>query len=278
VRVLARHRAAGLAMAFLVLMAVLALAADVLAPFDALQQGVGPRLAPPQPDWWMGTDTLGRDVLSRIIYGARTSLYVSVASVGFGISVGAALGITSGYVGGWLDLCLQRLVDSMMAFPALVLALLLVTFLGSGINQSVVAIAFVIIPSCARLVRGSALACKEYPYVESARVAGASGLRIVRQHILPNVMAPILVITTIWLGNAIIIEATLSFLGLGAPPPAPSWGNMLSSAALQYMEIAPWLAVFPGLVIGAVVLAFNLLGDALRDQWDPWLRTRQAQS
>lgn len=274
-RRLARRKPAGaVAAAILLLLVLIALGAGVVAPYDPLEPYVGQRLMAPQPGFWMGTDTLGRDVLSRVIHGSRVSLQVGLLAVLFGTTVGSLVGLVSAYVGGKVDLVIQRVVDSMMAFPDLVLALLLIAFLGSGLGQVITAIAFVLAPGTSRIVRGAVLSIKENAYVEAARAVGASDLRIIFRHILPNVTAPILVVASVWLGNAIIIEATLSFLGLGAPPPAPTWGNMLSSASQQHLEDAPWLAIFPGVAISVVVLAFNIFGDALRDLWDPYLRER----
>lgn len=271
----ARKKTGGAIAAVVLIFTILvALGADRIAPHDPLEPGVARRLSAPQPGLWMGSDSLGRDVLSRVIHGSRISLYVGVASVLLGTGAGSLVGLVSAYVLGKFDLIVQRVVDSMQAFPDLVLALLLITFLGSGVNQVIIAIAFVIAPATSRVVRGAVLSVKENAYIEAARSIGVADLRIIFRHILPNVTAPILVVASVWLGNAIVVEATLSFLGLGAPPPAPTWGNMLSSGSLTRMEDAPWLAIFPGLAISLVVLAFNIFGDALRDIWDPYLQGR----
>ena len=271
----ARKKVGGaVAAAVLILAVLVAAGADRIAPHDPLEPAVARRLSAPQPGLWMGSDSLGRDVLSRVIHGSRISLYVGTLSVLMGTVVGSLVGLVSAYVVGKFDLIVQRVVDSMQAFPDLVLALLLITFLGSGVNQVIIAIAFVMAPGTSRVVRGAVLSVKENAYIEAARSIGVADLRIIFRHILPNVMAPILVVASVWLGNAIVVEATLSFLGLGAPPPAATWGNMLSSGSLTRMEDAPWLAIFPGLAISVVVLAFNIFGDALRDVWDPYLQGR----
>jgi peptide/nickel transport system permease protein len=250
---------------------VTAMAAPFIAPYDPYKQSVRYRLRPPSSTFWLGTDQIGRDVLSRIVYGARISLGVGLLSTMLGALLGVPLGLVSGYRGGRFDLLLQRLTDAVLAFPVLVLALALLAVLGSSVLNVILAIGLVQAPRVGLIVRSSALAIKEESYVESARAVGCPEARVLLRYILPNVMAPIIVITTINLGQAIIIEAALSFLGLGTPPPTPSWGEMLSGAGKQYLLAAPWLAIFPGLAISLAVLGFNLLGDALRDLLDPRL-------
>jgi peptide/nickel transport system permease protein len=269
----ARQKPLGAVAALLIVgFVVTALAAPLIAPHDPYKQSVRFRLKPPSDTFLLGTDQIGRDVLSRLIYGARISLGVGLLSTMLGSLLGVPLGLISGYRGGRFDLLVQRLTDAVLAFPVLVLALALVAVLGSSVTNVVLAIGLVQAPRVGLIVRGSVLAIKEESYVESARATGCRDGRILLRYILPNVMAPIIVITTINLGQAIIIEATLSFLGLGTPPPAPSWGEMLSGAGKQYMLAAPWLAVFPGLAISLAVLGINLLGDTLRDVWDPRLK------
>jgi peptide/nickel transport system permease protein len=214
------------------------------------------------------------DVFSRIIHGSRISLWVGLLAVGIGTVAGMVIGLASGYWEGPLDLVLQRVMDAIQAIPGLILALAIVSVLRPSTTNAMLAIAMVIVPGNSRIVRGAVLSAKQNRYVEAAQAMGCRHPRIIAQHILPNVTAPILIIASIWLGNAILIEASLSFLGVGTQPPTPSWGLMLSSTGRAFMEQAPWLAVFPGLAISLTVLAFNLFGDTLRDAWDPKLRTR----
>jgi peptide/nickel transport system permease protein len=248
-----------------------ALLADYIAPYDpfALSSSI---FQSPDVYHLMGTDEIGRDVFSRIIYGARISLYVGLVAVGLGTLGGSLLGMISGYFGGAVDSVLQRFVDMVQAFPGLVLALVVISVLGTGTTRSMLAIAVVLIPGAARVVRGVVLSVKERPFVEAARAMGCNDLQILRRHIVSNVIPPVIVLASITLGNAILIEAALSFLGLGTPLPQPSWGAMLSGTGRRFMEVAPWLAIFPGLAISITVLAFNLFGDAVRDLLDPRLR------
>ena len=246
--------------------------ADVLAPYDPLEAKPEVRLAAPSLEHPFGTDDIGRDVLSRVIYGSRISLWVGLLAVGIGTIAGMIIGLACGYWEGRLDLVVQRVMDAVQAIPGLVLALAIVSVLKPNTTNAMLAIAMVIIPGNSRIVRGAVMAAKQNRYVEAAQAMGGGHPRIIITHILPNVTAPILVIGSIWLGNAILIEASLSFLGLGTQPPTPSWGLMLSSTGRAFMEQAPWLAVFPGLAISLAVLAFNLFGDTLRDAWDPKLR------
>ena len=251
---------------------LVAIFAPWLAPHDPYAQSVALRLKPPQALNPLGTDQIGRDVLSRLIFGTRISLWIGLAATIFSTTVGTLLGLLSGYWGGNFDLLVQRMVDCVMAFPTLILALTIMAFLGSSMTNVILAIALVHSPRVARVVRGSVLSVKEEAYVESARAMGCSHTKILFRYILPNIMAPIIVIISINIGHVILIESSLSFLGLGTPPPAPSWGDMLSTAGQQYMVHAPWLAIFPGLAIALLVLAFNLLGDTLRDVLDPRLK------
>jgi ABC-type dipeptide/oligopeptide/nickel transport system permease subunit len=253
---------------------LMALFADVLAPYDPLATAPEIRLAPPSWDHPFGTDDIGRDVLSRVIHGARISLWVGLLAVGIGTAAGMVIGLLCGYCEGRLDLVFQRVMDAIQAIPGLVLALAIVSVLRPSTTNAMLAIAMVIIPGNSRIVRGAVLSAKQNRYVEAAQAVGCRHPRIILSHILPNVTAPILVIASIWLGNAILIEASLSFLGVGTQPPTPSWGLMLSSTGRAFMEQAPWLAIFPGLAISLAVLAFNLFGDTLRDAWDPKLRRR----
>jgi peptide/nickel transport system permease protein len=258
--------------AVIVTLVLTAIFADVLAPFDPVDTRPEIRLQAPSWAHPFGTDDIGRDVLSRIIYGARISLWVGLLAVGIGTVAGMVIGLLCGYCEGRVDLIMQRVMDAIQAIPGLVLALAIVSVLKPSTTNAMLAIAIVIIPGNSRIVRGAVLSTKQNRYVEAAQAIGCRHPRIILSHILPNVTAPILVIASIWLGNAILIEATLSFLGLGTQPPTPSWGLMLSSTGRAFMEQAPWLAIFPGLAISLAVLGFNLFGDTLRDAWDPKLR------
>jgi len=271
-----RRKPLGMASAALLLVLVLtAVFADVLAPYDPLLARPEIRLSAPSWAHPFGTDDIGRDVLSRIIYGSRISLWVGLLAVGIGTFVGMIIGLVSGYWEGQVDLVLQRLMDALMTIPGLILALAIVSILRPSTTNAMLAIAVVIIPGNSRIVRGAVLSAKQNRFVEAAHAIGCRDGRIILTHILPNVTAPILIIASIWLGNAILIEATLSFLGLGTQPPTPSWGLMLSSTGRAFMEQAPWLAIFPGLAISLAVFGFNLFGDTLRDAWDPKLRRQR---
>jgi peptide/nickel transport system permease protein len=275
VRRLSKGKLPGVASGVMIVLLVFtALFADLLAPYDPLATHPERRLAAPSWQNPFGTDDIGRDVLSRVIHGARISLWVGLLAVGIGTCAGMVIGLICGYWEGWLDLLLQRVMDALMAIPGLILALAIVSVLTPSTTNAMLAIAVVIIPGNSRIVRGAVLSAKQNPYVEAARALGCHHVRIIASHILPNVTAPILIIASIWLGNAILIEASLSFLGLGTQPPTPSWGLMLSSTGRAFMEQAPWLAIFPGLAIGLAVLSFNMFGDTLRDSWDPKLRQR----
>jgi peptide/nickel transport system permease protein len=271
----ARTKPLGAAGALIILgLMVVAALADTLAPYDAYQADYGRQFARPSLEHWFGTDEFGRDLLSRIVYGARIALFVGFTASFFGCTIGGLLGVTSAYVGGRLDLLLERLMDILLAFPQLILALAIASILGPAVQNVVIAIAIPIIPRAARVVRATALAIKENVYVEAVSALGAPQARIVLRHIVPNVVAPYIIIITAQLGGAILAEAALSYLGLGAAEPTPSWGLMLSGSALSYAEKAPWIAVFPGIAISLGVFGFNLFGDSLRDALDPKLRGR----
>jgi peptide/nickel transport system permease protein len=255
-------------------MILMALLADLLAPYDVYEINQRLQFHTPSLSHWFGTDEFGRDMLSRIIYGARIALFIGFASSFLGATLGAVVGVVSAYLGGKTDLWLQRLMDIMLAFPLLVLALAIVTVLGRSVPNLILAIAIPSIPRVARIVRASALAAKENIYVEAARAIGGSHGRVIYRHIVPNIMAPYLIVLTAQLGSAILTEASLSFLGLGTAEPTPSWGLMLSGGAPMFAERAPWLAIFPGMAISLAVFAFNLFGDSLRDALDPKLRHR----
>jgi len=255
----------------ILLMAMLAIFAPYIAP-DPLEWTFSERLIGPSAGHWFGTDDVGRDTWSRVINGARISLYVGFLSVGFGSGIGGMIGIVSAYYGGKTDMALQRLMDAWMSFPTLILALTIMSALGTGLNNVVIAIGIVQIPRANRVVRSQALAVRQSEYALAAQSIGASDIRVMALHILPQCVAPWLIIATAGLGTAIISEASLSFLGMGVPPPEPSWGGMLAGRGRSYWYLAPWMAIFPGLAISIAVYGFNLFGDAIRDVLDPRLR------
>ena len=255
-----------------VIMAVFVLAAifaGAITTYDPLQTNASISLARPSAQHWLGADFMGRDIFSRIVYGARISLAVGLGSTLLGCVLGVALGLTSGYLGGWIDLVVQRVVDILQALPLLVLALVMAASLGPSLQNTIIAIAIPLIPYAARVVRSNTLTLREQPFVEAAKAVGMSELRIALRHVLPNTLAPLIVLATAQLGAAILTEASLSFLGLGIPEPHPSWGRMLSESAAEYVRTAPWLVIFPGVAISLVVFGTNLLGDAMRDVLDP---------
>ncbi len=271
----ARQRPLGAIGALIILfMVMLAAGAGWLAPYDPLETDYGAMLAAPSAGHWLGTDAYGRDVLSRIIYGSRTALMVGLGASLLGATFGSLIGVASAYFGGRIDLTVQRFMDVLFAFPVIILALAVVAVLGTGAGNVILAIAAPMVPRCARVVRASALAVREMPYVDAARASGFGHGRIILRHMMPNVMAPILIMATAFLGEAILLEASLSFLGLGVQEPTAAWGLMLRGAAVQFAESAPWMAIFPGLAISLGVFGFNLLGDSLRDALDPRLRTQ----
>lgn len=247
---------------------VIALGAWTVAPYDPREQSVVNRLKPPSTAHVLGTDDFGRDVVSRIIHGSRVSLIVAFVSVLSGGTMGLVLGILSGYLGGRFDRVLTGLVDVLLSFPNLMLGLLVVVIVGGGLNGIIIAIAISMIPRFARLARGPTLSAKEKEYVDACRVMGAGTGRIVFRHILPNIIGPLVIAASLWMASAILLEANLSFLGLGVRPPTPTWGNMIRDGTTVMFQ-APWLAVYPGLAIMLAVIAFNMLGDGLRDVLDP---------
>jgi peptide/nickel transport system permease protein len=268
---LVHDRVAMLGAALVAIVVIGALVAPFAAPYDPTSIDPGLRLSPPSPAHPLGTDELGRDLLSRLLFGARVSLLVGVSAVALSTVVGVAIGLFSGYYSGPLDGILMRLMDILLAFPGLVLALALLAVLGPDVRNLILALVIGSVPGFARLARGAGLVVTAEPYVESARAAGATGGRILLRYILPNCLAPILVSATAALGGLILAEAGLSFLGLGVQPPTPSWGMMLSTGR-AYMQAAPFVAMWPGLAIFVTVLGFNLLGDGVRDATDPRLR------
>lgn len=266
----------------LVTLVAAAILAPALAPFDPYEVHVrykytnpGMILEETGQRFWLGTDQLGRDTLSRLLYGARVSLYVSLVSVGLGVTLGALIGMISAFCGGKVDLLVQRLVDLIMAFPAIILALAIVAVAGASLRNVILALIVLLLPASARVVRAQALSVKEMDYILAARALGATTWRMIFRHMLPNCAAPYIVFATANLGYAVVVEASLSFLGVGMPPDVPSWGGMLSITGQKYVEVSPWLVVFPSLAVSLAVFGFNLLGDALRDALDPRLQGLQ---
>ena len=267
-RAVLANKLAVLAVAVLLLLAVVALFGELLAPFGANEVSVADRLRPPDAANWLGTDELGRDVLSRVLIAARVSVQVGVIAVGIALVTGVSMGLVAGFYRGFADTAIMRFTDMLFAFPAILLAIAILAVLGPGIANAMIAIGIVYTPIFARITRASVLSVREEVYVRAARSIGASDWRLLRLHVLPNVLAPIIVQTSISLAFAILAEAALSFLGLGVQPPDPSWGRMLFDGR-AFIQQAWWMAVFPGLAILFTVLALNLLGDALRDALDP---------
>jgi peptide/nickel transport system permease protein len=257
----------------LLLLVLIAIVGPLLAPYDPNAINIDDQLVGPSPNHLLGTDGVGRDVFTRLIYGARISLYVGIVAAGIAATSGGFIGLIVGYVGGLSDSIVMRIMDAIMAFPSLVLAIAISTFLGRGLTSPLIAIGIVAIPTFARLSRGQVLSTRENDYVMAAKALGAPSSRIILRHILPNVVAPIIVQLSLVAGFAIITEASLSFLGLGAGPPTATWGSMIRSG-YELLEIAPWLVAFPGIAIFLAVMSFNLSGDGLRDGLDPYLRSR----
>ena len=269
----ARRQPIGMASA--VIMAVMVLAAvfaNVIAPYSPTRNDVGPSLESPSADHWMGTDQYGRDIYSRIVHGARISLYVGLITTLLGTGAATILGAVSGFRGGWVDYILQRLVDTSQAIPPLILLIGVMVVLGPSIQNVILALAFRQALSVSRVVRSAVLAIRTNAYVEAAQTLGAGQVRILLRHIIPNVVPVIVVLVSSSIGGLIVAEASLSFLGYGVPPPTPSWGGMMSAEGRLYMLTAPWILIFPTIALSLVVFAMNMLGDALRDEFDPRLR------
>ena len=281
---LVRKQPLGTVGALLVIAMLVASAlAPMIAPYDPELNSYEFILTAPNADYWLGTDEFGRDIFSRILYGAQTALFVGLVSAFIGATVGLVLGVASAYFGGTVDLVLQRILDVFMAFPLIIIALTVVVasraaFPQAGPEYQILFVVFAItipfIPKCARVVRSSALAIREIPYIDAARANGYSNSRIILRHMVPNVMAPFLIMITAFVGQAILLEASLSFLGLGVQEPTPAWGLMLRSAQ-EHAESSPWTVIYPGLAITLAVFGFNMLGDAVRDALDPRLRSAQ---
>ena len=263
--------AAGLGI--VILMVLMAVFADFITVFDPELNAFEDMLLPPGAPFYLGTDQFGRDILTRIIYGSRTALFVGLIAASVGAVLGLVLGVASAYFGGRFDLLVQRVMDVFMAFPLIIMALAIVSVLGNGIENVVIAITIPFIPQFARVVRSSALAIREIPYVDAARALGFTHSRIILRHMVPNVMAPFLIMFSTFVGHAILLEASLSYLGLGVNEPTAAWGLMLQGGAEEYAESAPWMAIWPGVAISLAVFGFNLFGDALREVLDPKLRS-----
>ncbi len=264
-----RHLLGTIGLVIIVTFVLTALFADIIGRVDPLAVDPAQALARPSLQHWMGTDSFGRDVWSRIIHGARISLAVGLGSTALGASIGVIVGLTSGYLSGWVALVFQRVTDILQALPLLVLALVMTAALGPSLPNVIIAIAIPLIPTVSRVIRANTLALRELPFVEAAKSIGMSEFRIAVRHVLPNTLAPLIVLATAQLGSTILTEASLSFLGLGIPEPYPSWGRMLSESAAEYVRTAPWLVIFPGIAISLAVFGTNLFGDALRDILDP---------
>jgi ABC-type dipeptide/oligopeptide/nickel transport system permease subunit len=271
-RVMQNNPAPAVSGVIILVIVLVAISAPWITPYDPYKPRAGPRLQAPTFRYPMGTDSLGRDMLSRIILGSRVALLVSTTSIALGVSIGTLVGLVSGWMEGMVDQISQRFIDAMMAVPGLVLAMALAAVLGTGLDKVILALSIFTIPVAARTVRATVLSIKTEAYVEAVRALGASSCRMLFIHILPNIMAPIIVVISIQIGITILAEAALSFVGLGVQPPTPSWGQLLSGAGRTYLERAPWLAIFPTVAISLTVLAFNFLGDGLRDVLDPRLR------
>jgi peptide/nickel transport system permease protein len=269
-RFLARRHVLGtVGFIIMTLFVLAAIFADVICRYSPLTVDSAHALAAPSVEHWMGTDSFGRDVWARIIHGARISLAVGIGSTALGGFFGVIIGLASGYLSGWVDLVFQRVTDIFQALPLLVLALVMTAALGPSLPNVIIAIAIPLVPIVARVIRANTLALREQPFVEAAKSIGMSETRIALRHVLPNTLAPLIVLATAQLGSTILTEASLSFLGLGIPEPYPSWGRMLSESAAEYVRTAPWLVIFPGIAISLAVFGTNLFGDALRDILDP---------
>ncbi|HTC98228.1 MAG TPA: ABC transporter permease [Bradyrhizobium sp.] len=270
VRFLARRHVLGtVGFVIMVLFVLAAIFANVICRYSPLTVDSAHALAAPGMQHWLGTDSFGRDVWARIIHGARISLAVGIGSTALGGFFGVIIGLASGYLSGWVDLVFQRVTDVLQALPLLVLALVMTAALGPSLPNVIIAIAIPLVPIVARVIRANTLALRELPFIEAAKSIGMSETRIALRHVLPNTLAPLIVLATAQLGSTILTEASLSFLGLGIPEPYPSWGRMLSESAAEYVRTAPWLVIFPGIAISLAVFGTNLFGDALRDILDP---------
>jgi peptide/nickel transport system permease protein len=266
-----KNRLSILGLAVVILLILASILAGVLRPQDPLKISISTRTQAPSKIHYFGTDHFGRDIYSRVLSGAKISLTVGLVSMALGALIGIILGAVGGYFGGWIDYVIVLVMDTIISFPATLLAIGLMSVMGLGVTNIIIALAFIGIPHYGRVVRGAVLSIREKEYIEAARASGSGHLKLLLIHVLPNAMAPLIVVTTIGVANAILIEAALSFLGLGVPPPAPSWGNMLADGR-NFITQAPWMTIFPGIAISVTVLGFNTLGDGLRDVLDPKLK------
>ncbi len=271
-RRLRKNRAAMVGLVVIALLLAIGVLAPVLAPYSYYETSLGDRILPPSAAHWLGTDDLGRDVLSRILFGARISLLIGVLSVGISLAIGLPLGAVAGYVGGVVDSVIMRVMDVMLAFPSFLLAVMIAGILGPSLTNAMIAIGIVQVPRYVRILRASVLSVKAEPYVEAASALGVPSGRILARHVVPNCLAPLIVQSTLGVASAILEAAGLSFLGLGAQPPSPEWGAMLASGR-NLLQVAPWVVTYPGVAILVAVLGFNLFGDGLRDALDPRLKT-----
>ena len=271
IEVFNKNKTSWVGLVILIVMVLIAVLAPLLAPYNPVEQHILQRLQPSSQTYLLGTDHFGRDILSRIIYGARISLTVGVFSILLGLIIGGAFGLVAGYKGGWIDNTIMRVMDVFMSFPTLIMGLLIVAVLGASLTNLIVAIALTVAPRFARIARAPTVTVKERDFVEAGRAMGFSDIRIMVVHILPNILGEILVMASLWIATAVRIEASLSFIGLGVKPPIPTWGGMIREG-FEFILDAPWLSVYPGAVILITVFAFNMLGDGLRDALDPKLR------
>jgi peptide/nickel transport system permease protein len=268
---LLRNRSALVGLSVLLVITVVAVAAPLVSPYDPIKTNQRLSLAPPSLDHLMGTDRFGRDIFSRVIWAGQTSLPIGLVSVAIGVLIGVTVGLLAGYYGGWLDAVSMRIVDLLLAFPGILLALAIIAILGGSLTNLMIAVGISSIPDYVRITRGTVLSVKEREFVVAARVVGCRGPVIMLRHILPNALAPLIVLATLGMAAAIITGSALSFLGLGIKPPTPEWGNMLAEGR-EFLQHAPWVAFFPGAAIMLTVLSINLLGDGLRDTLDPRMR------
>lgn len=258
----------------LILLMVIAIFAPLIVPHDPLEQDIANRMAPPSAEHWLGTDLHGRDVFSRIILGSQTSLFVGFISVLISSVIGTVIGMVAGYKGGLLDEILMRILEAIMSIPMLLLGLMLLVALGSNMTTLIIALSIGLMPSCARIARGPTMELKEKEFVKAAIASGSNSFKILFQHILPNILGPVLVISTLHMASAIRVEASLSFLGLGVQPPTPTWGNMIYDG-MRFITTSPGLAIYPGIALMIVVIAFNIVGDGLRDALDPHIKRQR---